>query len=155
MHGNAWINKDIKIFWGEWIDGSISFLLWIMLINIIRENDAVISDITNNIIIDLLFHEIMLDISIISLKVLIVGGAEMFKAINVNHQNVILGIIINNPLNIRVLRVLYLIYRSFTSKNKAEEEKPCAIIMIKAPVSPTRFIVNNPVKTNPIWATDE
>ena len=106
--GIRWMNRDRKIFWGVLIEGSIIFLLWIMLTNIINEKVAVINDIRKIMIIELLFHEISLDIIIISLIVLIVGGAEIFNAMNMNHQNVILGISVNSPLNIRIFRVWYL-----------------------------------------------
>lgn len=72
--------------------------------NIISENEAVIRDIIKIIRIELFLHEIILDIIMISLIVLIVGGAEIFRAININHQNVMFGIIMINPLNIRVFR---------------------------------------------------
>lgn len=73
--------------------------------NIIRENEVVIRDIIKIIIIVELFHENILDINIISLKVLIVGGAEMFIDINMNHQNVMFGIMVHIPLNIKIFRV--------------------------------------------------
>lgn len=76
-----------------------------MFTNIIKEKVAVMNDIRKIIIIELLFHEIRLDIIRISLMVLIVGGAEIFKAINMNHQNVILGIKVISPLNIKIFRV--------------------------------------------------
>lgn len=98
----------MKIFCGVLIEGNISFLLWMILTNIIKENDAVIKDIKKIKGIVLLFHKIILDIIIISLIVLIVGGAEMFNAININHQNTIFGINIINPLNINVFREWYL-----------------------------------------------
>lgn len=104
---------------------------------------------------ELLFHESSLDIIMISLNVLIVGGAEMFKAININHQNVILGISVIIPLNIKMFRVWYLKYKSFTNKNRADEDNPWAIIIIIAPVNPIKLNENKPVNTNPICATDE
>lgn len=76
-----------------------------ILINIIREKEAVINDIRKIKVIDLLFQKINPDIIIISLIVLIVGGAEIFKDINMNHQKVILGIRTIRPLNIKVFRV--------------------------------------------------
>lgn len=155
MDGMRWINKEVKIFWGVCIEGNISFLLWMILINIIKENEAVINDIIKINGIDLLFHEIILVIIIISLIVLIVGGAEILRAMNINHQKVILGIRIIKPLNNKVFREWYLIYKSFTKRNRAEEDNPWAIIIIIAPVNPNKLEVNRAHSTNPIWATDE
>lgn len=153
--GIKWINKDVMIFCGVWIEYNISGLLWIIEINIIRENEVAINDIIKIIIIELLFHNNILDIIIISLKVLIVGGAEMFIAININHQKVILGISKYKPLNNIIFRVWYLKYKSFTRRNNADEDIPWAIIIIKAPIKPILFIENNPIKMKPIWATEE
>ena len=44
-------------------------------------------------------------IIIISLKKLIVGGAEMFTEINKNHQNIMLGEELIIPLNDKMFRV--------------------------------------------------
>lgn len=44
-------------------------------------------------------------IIIISLKKLIVGGAEMFTEINRNHQNIMLGEELIIPLNDKMFRV--------------------------------------------------
>lgn len=143
------------IFCGVWFEYIISFLLWIILMNIISENEVVIKDIIKIIIIELLFHNNNPDIIIISLNVLIDGGAEMFKAININHQNVRLGINVNIPFNKIMFRVWYLKYKSFTNKNKADEDKPCATIIIIAPISLIELIVSSLVNTKPMWATDE
>lgn len=155
MDGIKWINNDIIIFCGVWFEYIVSFLLWIMLINIISENEVVIKDIIKIIIIELLFHNNNPDIIMISLRVLIDGGAEMFKAININHQNVKLGIKVKIPFSKIIFRVWYLKYKSFTSKNKADDDNPWATIIIIAPINLIELIVNRLVKTNPIWATDE
>lgn len=73
--------------------------------NIIIEKDAVISDILNIIIINNIFQLINLDISKISLIVLIVGGADMLTAINKNHHIMMLGLIKISPLKCMILRV--------------------------------------------------
>lgn len=155
IDGIKWIRREEKIFWGVCMDGNISFLLWMIDTNIISENEAVIRDIIKIIRIELFLHEIILDIIMISLIVLIVGGAEIFRAININHQNVMFGIIIINPLNIRVFREWYLKYKSFTKRKRAEDDIPWAIIIITAPVSPIILRVNKAHNTNPIWATEE
>lgn len=46
-------------------------------------------------------------------------------------------------------------YRSFTRRNKAEDVRPCATIMIIAPLIPIELRVNKAVSTKPIWATEE
>lgn len=155
IEGMKWINKDMKIFCGELMVCNVSFLLWIMLINIIRENEVVINDIMKIIIIELLLWFNSPDINRISLKVLIEGGAEMLRDININHQNTVLGISVNIPFNMRIFRVWYLKYKSFVNKKRADDDNPCAIIIIIAPVRLIELRVNKPVRTNPIWATDE
>lgn len=82
--------------------------MWLIFRNIIIENDVVAIDIIKIIIIDNMFQLINLDINIISLIVLIVGGADMLIAININHQNVMFGDINNIPLNNIIFRVWYL-----------------------------------------------
>lgn len=72
----------------------------------------------------------------ISLNVLIVGGAEMLIAININHHRLILGIIIIMFLKSIILREWNFRYKSLVRKNNAEDAIPCAIIIIKAPINP-------------------
>lgn len=43
----------------------------------------------------------------------------------------------------------------FTNKNRADEDKPWASIMIIAPFRPMWDRVNRAANTMPIWATDE
>lgn len=115
----------------------------------------VVIDIMKIIIIVDIFQLINLDIIKISLRVLIVGGAEMLTAININHQNMILGIISKAPLNNRIFREWYFVYMSLTRKKRADEESPWAIIIIIAPVRPIDLMEKIPVSTNPMWATEE
>lgn len=44
---------------------------------------------------------------------------------------------------------------SLDKKKSADEDNPCAIIMIIAPYNPILFSVKIPVSTNPMCATDE
>lgn len=155
IDGIRWINNDNIIFCEVSREFNVSFLLWMIEINIINENEVVIKDIKKINIIELLFQNRSLVIIMTSLKVLIDGGAEMFKAINMNHQNVILGVSINIPLNKIIFRVWSFVYKSLTNKNKADDDNPWAIIIMIAPDNPIVLIVNRPVSTNPIWATDE
>lgn len=120
-----------------------------------RENNAVMND---AIIIGMIVDFVQftnLDIIRISLIVLIDGGAEMFIAIKINHQNTMFGVIVINPLNIIMFREWIFIYRSFTSRNKADDDIPWAIIIIIAPINPILFIEKILDRTNPIWATEE
>lgn len=75
-----------------------------ILINIIKEKDAEVKDIMKIGILDLSLHETRLDIIMISLIVLILGGAEIFRAININHQNVMFGIRVKRPLKSKIFR---------------------------------------------------
>lgn len=73
--------------------------------NIIIEKEVTLNEIKKINIILFLFHKIILDMIEISLKVLIVGGAEILIAIKMNHQNVMLGDIEINPLKDKMFRV--------------------------------------------------
>lgn len=126
-----------------------------ILINIIKEKEVVISDVMNNIDKEILFQLMSLDIKKISLIVLIEGGAEMLIAMKINHQNTMLGDDDHIPLNDKMLRDEYFVYKSLVSMNKADDDIPCAIIMMIAPERPKKFILNNPMRTNPMCATDE
>lgn len=80
------------------------FLLWEMLTNNDREKDATAKDIIMiGMMVDFLQRS-SLDIMKISLAVLIVGGAEMLTDMKINHQNVMLGIMVSNPLNNKMFR---------------------------------------------------
>lgn len=105
INGIEWIIKDRNILDIDWLDGKISEMLWATLINIKMEKDAVDKDnkkIVSNIDI---FHWFSLDIIITSLIILIDGGAEILKAIKMNHQNIIFGNRLINPLNEIIFRV--------------------------------------------------
>lgn len=105
-------------------EGSNSFLLCVILINIIIENEAAIREAKNNMNIIFLFHKIVLDKRIISLRVLIVGGAEIFAAININQKKLMFGAIVIIPLKDKIFRDEYLKYKSFTNRNKADDVNP-------------------------------
>lgn len=131
------------------------FLLWEILTYIDIENDATNIEAIikgNNIFV---FHLIILVNKKISLIVLIVGGAEMLIAININHQKLIFGDILINPLNKIMFRDEYFLYKSFTRRNNADDDSPWANIIIMAPVSPIWFMEKIPINTNLIWDTEE
>lgn len=132
-----------------------SFLLWDKLRNIIIENDVTIILEIKIIIIVYLFQKIILVIMKISLIVLIVGGADIFIAIKINHQKIMLGEMDIIPLKFIIFRVWYLKYKSFTNKNKADDTNPWAIIINIPPNNPELFIEKKAINTNPIWLTDE
>jgi len=79
----------------------------------------------------------------------------MLIAMKINHQNVMLGMIEISPLNITILREWIFKYKSFTKKNKADDDIPCAIIMMIAPNIPILLNVKILAKVSAIWATDE
>lgn len=105
--GIRWTNRLRKSLDWDWFDGNISDMLWAILINIKIEKDAVERDIIKMVIIIDIFHCRSLDIIIISLIILIVGGAEMLIAIKINHQNIRLGKELINPLKEIIFRVWY------------------------------------------------
>jgi len=55
------------------------------------------------------FHGIKDDIMKISLKKLIEGGAEIFIAMNINHQNIMFGLVLIIPLKEMIFRVWCLV----------------------------------------------
>lgn len=154
--GVIWIIRDKKI-----LDEVLSIiliwgLLWIIFTNKLIEKIVVVKEENkiNNIII-IGCHVIILMYSIISLNKLIVGGAEIFTDVNINHQNVMLGNDVIIPLKDRMFRVWNFVYIILTNKNKAEEDSPWATIIIIAPFLPIIDRVNNLARISPIWATDE
>lgn len=122
--------------WGDWVDGIISFLLCEVFKNIIIENEVTLREINKIKIIVFFVHIINLDMIIISLIVLIVGGADKLIAMNINHQNVILGEVEISPLKDKIFREWYFIYKSVTSKKRADDDNPWAIIIIILPDKP-------------------
>lgn len=103
------IDKDIKYFDVESFSILISVLLWMREENSKMENADVIIEISDSgtaIIIFQLINPIIIKISLIRL---IVGGAEILTAVNINHQNVILGKELISPLNDIIFRVWYFV----------------------------------------------
>lgn len=103
----------------------------------------------------MVLHEISLLISIISPNKLKEGGAAMLEDLNKNHHKVILGIKLISPLFKKSLRLPRRSYEIFERQNKPEEQRPCEIIITKAPRYPQLFKVLIPPKTIPMWDTDE
>jgi len=81
-------------------------------------------------------QNIILVIIKISLARFIEGGAEMLIAKKINHQNIRLGKIFAKPLISMILRVWNLEYTIFTKRKRADEDNPCANIIIIAPFKP-------------------
>jgi hypothetical protein len=88
--------------------------------------------------------------SIISLSKLSDGGAAIFADANRNHHKDIIGADDNNPFIKYILRVWVSSYVRFARENKAEEDKPCAIIINVAPIRPNWEFDNAPASINPI-----
>jgi len=89
-------------------------------------------------------------ISIISLSKLIDGGAAIFAAVNRNHHIVIIGAIDIIPFVKNILRVCVISYLKFAIMNRAEDLRPWAIIIIRAPVKPQMLFDNIPASIKPI-----
>jgi len=95
------------------------------------------------------------EISIISLSRLIEGGAAILEAANRNHHIVIIGALVIRPLVKYILRVWVISYLKLAKMNRAEDLKPWAIIIIKAPYIPQEVLVSRPASINPMWPTEE
>lgn len=91
----------------------------------------------------------------ISAARLIVGGAAMLAAENKNHRAVINGKYASIPLVINRLRVCVVSYKAFAKANRAEEDRPCAIIISITPSHPQRVFDIRPAVKSPIWPTEE
>lgn len=91
----------------------------------------------------------------ISLIKLIVGGAAIFAADIKNHQKVIAGKKVIIPLVRNNLRVCVVSYVIFAKANRAEEHKPWAILIDRAPSQPHVLEVIVAAVRSPMWPTDE
>lgn len=92
---------------------------------------------------------------IISLIIFNLGGAAIFLQVRINHHIDIDGNKVSNPLLIIILRELVDLYDIFAIVNKADEHKPWAIIIAKAPFQPQYFLVIRLEIISPIWPIDE
>lgn len=84
------------------------------VINLINLNGIIIN-------IDCLMMAVINKISLIRL---ILGGAAMFAQQNINHQNAIVGIIVNIPFVNTILRVIVIEYLIFAMQNSADDLSP-------------------------------
>jgi len=89
-------------------------------------------------------------ISKISLNRLIEGGAAMFAPVNKNHQRVIVGPTHINPLVRKILRVWVISYDILAKENRAEDLKPWAIIIVRAPINPQDVLDSIPASISPM-----
>lgn len=94
-------------------------------------------------------------INIISLSRFSVGGAAIFTDRSINHHILKVGQIDNIPLVKYILRVCVIVYEMFAKMNRADEHRPCAIIIISAAVIPHDEKDIIPASIIPIWPTDE
>lgn len=100
-------------------------------------------------------YDITEEIKKISLIRLIVGGADIFAAVNKNHHKVIIGATAIIPFVKNILRVCVISYLMFAIINNADELKPWAIIIIRAPAKPHALFDIMPASISPMWPTDE
>jgi hypothetical protein len=91
----------------------------------------------------------------ISLIKLILGGAAILAQQNINHQNAIVGIMVNIPFVNTILRVIVMEYLMFAIQNKADDLRPWAIIIANLACIPSLELDNIPATINPMWPTDE
>jgi hypothetical protein len=94
-------------------------------------------------------------INIISLNRLSDGGAAMLAAANKNHHMASVGSIFISPFIKNMFRVWELSYTRFAKENRADDERPCAIIISIAPISPHVVLERAPASISPMWPTDE
>lgn len=83
------------------------------------------------------------------------GGAAILAAENRNQKAAIKGKKFIVPLVKKRLRVFVVSYNVLASANRAEEENPCAIIIIMVPSQPQMEFDIRPATSKPIWPTDE
>ena len=79
----------------------------------------------------------------------------MLHTKNKNHHITRLGAITIIPLVRYDLRVWVILYEMLAKMNSADEHRPCAIIIIRAPVIPQVDMVITPAISRPMWPTDE
>ena len=94
-------------------------------------------------------------INMISLIKLIEGGAAILVILKMNHHKAINGNTLKRPLVRKSLRVDVNSYVLFAMANIAEEHRPWAIIIAKAPWAPQEDPVISPAVINPMCPTDE
>lgn len=88
--------------------------------------------------------------SISSLTRFSVGGAAIFEQVKINHHSVSDGMSAKNPLFKIILRDLDDLYNMLAIANKADEERPCAIIIAIAPFHPQVFLLIKPAIIRPM-----
>lgn len=94
-------------------------------------------------------------INAISPNRLIEGGAAILQIERINHQKEIAGKRHRSPLVKYILRVWVDSYVKFARANIQEEQRPCAIIITKAPFQPQVESNEMPKITRAICPTDE
>jgi len=90
------------------------------------------------------------EINIISLIKLIDGGAAIFAAVKINHHIDMIGLTHINPLVKNMLRVLVISYDILAKIKRAEDLRPWAIIIARAPDIPHEELDNIPASIRPI-----
>lgn len=155
--GRRWIIKSCLFF--ELIDdkGLVKFLIWpCCVVEYMWREYAAVRNLVNEIMI--IIHmdlEIIVTINMISLSKLIDGGAAIFVMVNINHQRVIMGLIVINPFVRNILRVWVFSYDIFARAKRADEHNPWAIIIMRAPDIPHDVLESIPASIKPICPTEE
>lgn len=83
------------------------------------------------------------------------GGAAILIDNRINHHIVRDGVSVNIPFVKNVLRVWVIEYEIFAIIKRADEHRPWAIIIIRAPVIPHVDRVRAPAINSPICPTEE
>lgn len=99
--------------------------------------------------------EITLVINIISLRRLKEGGAAILAERIKNHHIDKVGVSINMPFVKNLLRVWVSEYDILANENKADEHRPWAIIINRAPLIPHEECVIIPATIIPMCPTEE
>lgn len=83
------------------------------------------------------------------------GGAAILNTLIKNHHKETEGKILFIPFSNNNLRVKKRSYNIFPKQNKPDEHNPWPNINNKLPKELKKFILIIPLRTSPIWHTDE
>lgn len=97
----------------------------------------------------------ILVISKISLSRLIDGGAAILALTSKNHHIDMIGSVTRSPLVRLILRVWVCSYVIFASLKRADDTRPCAIIIASLPHIPIVELDITPAINRPIWPIEE
>ena len=92
---------------------------------------------------------------IISPNKLILGGLAILRTENRNHHKAIAGLTNRKPFTKSKLRLCDFSYVKLAKANNAEEQNPCEIIKIKAPLNPHVVLLIAPASIKDMCPTEE